>query len=152
MKPHPDFIDVDLPRQVALPGFVLTPLGPSVVQEDFDNVTASTAVLKGTFGDDWPEGLTLEDNAIDMAWHEREFTCRHSFAWVVRDPDGLYLGCVYIYPDIGTRGSAEVVTWIVDRPDRAEISARLTLVLTEWFGEVVPDSVALRWTQSPAPA
>ena len=150
MQPHPDFADVDLPREVTLGTFLLTPLGPSVVQEDFDAVTGSTTVLKGTFGDDWPEGLTLEDNAIDMGWHEREFTARRSFAWVLRELGGLYIGCVYIYPDIGQRGTAEVVTWIVDRPDRAAISSQLKEVLVDWFGTVVPASVTLRWTKSPS--
>lgn len=151
MKPHPDFEQVHLPRNVDLPGFRLTPLDPEAVQEDFDNVTASTALLKGVFGDDWPEGLTLAENAIDMGWHEREFTARRSFAWIARGPDGRYLGCVYIYPEIGSRGAAEVVTWIVDRPDRAEVSARLTAQLTAWFDTVLPTDVALHWTQSPAP-
>lgn len=149
MQPHPDFATTELPIRQELPGFVLSPLTPNEVVEDYEAVMASAAVLEGLFGDPWPVGLTLEENAIDLAWHAREFTARRSFAWVLRDPAGSYIGCVYIYPDIGTTGSAEVITWIIDRPDRAALSTRLTPVLQDWFAKVLPPGVALRWTQSP---
>ena len=59
MEPHPDFADTELPREARLPSFLLTPLAPAVAEEDFEAVTSSALVLKGVFGDDWPEGLTL---------------------------------------------------------------------------------------------
>ena len=50
-------------------------------------------------GSRWPEGLTVEENLIDLAWHHREFTLRHSFAYTVLDPAGeRCLGCAYLYP------------------------------------------------------
>lgn len=149
MQPHPDFANSNVPAQADLPGFSLTPLSPNEVVEDYEAVMASCSVLQGLFGDDWPAGLTLEENAIDLAWHLREFTARRSFAWILRDPDGLYIGCVYVYPDIGTTGSAEIVTWIVDRPDRTALSAQVTPVLKDWFADVLPPGLVLRWTQSP---
>ncbi len=150
MGPHPDFADCDLPRHIDLAGFVLTPLSPEHAVEDFEAVRGSEAVMQGVFGGDWPVGLTLEDNRIDLAWHEREFTARRSFAWILRDDAQTYLGCVYIYPDLGRTGSAEVVTWIVDRADRIALSARLTAVLVPWLETALPAGLSLRWTQSPA--
>jgi len=146
MKPHPDFEDVDLPRFAELPGFRLTPLSPEAVEEDYQAVVSSAGVLTGLFGSDWPLGLTLEDNRIDLAWHDREFTARRSFAWIVRDADGSYLGCAYIYPEIGMRGRAEIVTWIRDRPDRHVLGAALQGQLNAWFDAVLPAGLSLRWT------
>jgi hypothetical protein len=35
-----------------------------------------------------PEGLTLEQNLIDLGWHQKEFQLRRSFAYTVVAPDG----------------------------------------------------------------
>lgn len=149
MDPHPDFADCELPRQAALQGFRLTPLGPGVVGEDFEAVTASADLLEGLFGDDWPRGLTLEENAIDLAWHEREFTSRRSFAWVVRDPVGTYVACAYLYPALGQRGSAKVVAWVRAMDDRHAVATRLRAELETWLPPLLPDGIDLSWRTSP---
>ena len=126
-----------------------TPLAPAVVEEDFAAVTGSESVLVGLFGDDWPKGLTLEENAVDMGWHDREFTARRSFAWVIRDAAGTYLGCAYLYPDIGKTGSGEVVTWMCDTPDRLEQMALFNSAFRDWLAPFLPTGYTLEWT-SPA--
>lgn len=143
MGPHPDFAESALPRSADLSSFLLTPLSPEQTEEDFEVVMSSAAVLN-VFGD-WPAGLTLEANRIDLAWHEREFTARRSFAWIVRSMDGAYLGCVYLYPEMGARGAAEVVSWIRDMPGREGVSDDLVAELEPFFAEYVPDDVALHW-------
>ena len=50
MDPHPDFVNLDLPRSVRLSSFSLTKLSPDQVDEDFDAVTSSVQDLKGLFG------------------------------------------------------------------------------------------------------
>jgi len=149
MDPHPDFAACELPREADLEGFRLTPLGPAVVDEDFEAVTASAGLLNGLFGDDWPLGLTLEENAIDLAWHEREFTSRRSFAWVVRDPKGTYVACAYLYPDLGQRGSAKVVAWVRAMDDRHAVATRLRVELETWLRPLMPDGIDLSWRTSP---
>ena len=138
MDPHPDFATSRPPRSAVLGTFHLTPLDPSVVDEDFAVVTGSSAVLKGLFGDDWPVGLTLSENAIDLAWHEREFTSSRSFAWVIRDGLGTYLGCAYVYPDLGARGSGTVITWMRDRTDRAALLTAFNDVIMGWITAYLP--------------
>ena len=138
MDPHPDFATSRPPRLAVLGTFHLTPLDPSVVDEDFAVVTASSAVLKGLFGDDWPVGLTLSENAIDLAWHEREFTSSRSFAWVVRDDQGTYLGCAYVYPDLGARGSGKVITWMRDGPDRVPLLTAFNDAFMDWIAAFLP--------------
>ena len=149
MEPHPDFANTTFPREAELLGFRLTPLAPEVTVEDFEAVTASANVLRGLFGDDWPIGLTLEENRVDMGWHDREFTALRSFAWVIRTPDGAYLGCAYIYPSIGRRGMAQVITWIRDMPDRDRIAGEFDNQFALWTASYMPASVSLSWTRSP---
>ncbi|MEM9844055.1 MAG: GNAT family N-acetyltransferase [Pseudomonadota bacterium] len=125
--------------------FRLTPLDATVMDEDYEAVTGSAHVLKGVFGNDWPMGLTRQDNLTDLHWHDREFTLRRSFSWVVRDLEDSYLGCAYVFPDPGAGGTAQVYTWIRDRPDRRELNKRLNAALADWFADMLPGDLTLRW-------
>ena len=82
-------------------GFHLRMLTIHDVVKDFDAVIAAAPRLRGAMepGSTWPDGLTLEDNLIDLAWHHREFTIGHSFAYtVMNDAETRCLGCCYINP------------------------------------------------------
>lgn len=151
MKPHPDFSAVVLPRNFALGDFRFTPLSPEFTEEDFEVVTSSSVDLKGFFDDDWPTGLTLDSNRIDLAWHEREFTTSRSFSWIVRDESGLYLGCFYIFPEIASRGHATAALWIKAMERRGEILDAVAQLLQDWCKEALPETVSLTWKYSPAP-
>ena len=149
MDPHPDFADIDLPRHADLSGFILAPLSPEKLDEDFETVTASASVLGGLFGD-WPAGLTREANLIDLAWHEREFTLRRSFSWILRSPDGAYLGCAYLFPTPGARGTADVCLWIRDCPDRVSLLERARQTLAPWLKDRLPAALVLTWREPTA--
>lgn len=144
MDPHPDIADVEMPREADLPSFRLAPLSPEFIDEDYEAVMASAEVLKGQWGD-WPEGLTREEDLIDLAWHEREFTLRRSFSWIVRDREGAYLGCAYLFPAPGRRGEMEGVTWIRDRADRLDLLARLRAELDAWLPGHLPEGLRPDW-------
>lgn len=148
MDPHPDFADIALPREAMLTGVRLTALGPEVLEEDYDAVMASKAALAGFWGD-WPSGLTREEDALDLAWHEREFTLKRSFSWVVRGMEGEYLGCFYLFPDPGRRGAAEAVLWIVDRADRLVRMEAIHRAVSAWIRPQLPPGLVLRWRTSP---
>lgn len=148
MDPHPDFAEVALPRRAHRRGFQMTPLSPAEVDEDYAVVMQTAHLLSDAPGS-WPNGLTLEENLADLAWHEREFTARRSFAWILRDSDGLYLGCFYIYPDLGKRHSARVVLWLRDRPDRRALAKMMKPDLTDWMAASLPEGIALRWECNP---
>ena len=70
-------------------GFHLRMLSIHDVVKDFDAVISARDRLKGLMqpGGTWPDGLTLEENLIDLAWHQREFTIGHSFAYTVMNDD-----------------------------------------------------------------
>jgi hypothetical protein len=90
-----------VPERVEGDGLFLRMLSVHDVIRDFDAVMATSAHLLGFMepGSRWPQGLTVEENLIDLAWHHREFTLRHSFAYTVLEPTGeRCLGCAYLYP------------------------------------------------------
>ncbi|MEQ9039714.1 MAG: hypothetical protein RIE24_15300 [Silicimonas sp.] len=144
MDPHPDFAGIELPRTFDLPGFRLPPLSPEYLDEDYQAVMSSADVLMGLFGD-WPNGLTREADLIDLAWHEREFTLRRSFSWIVRSHAGDYLGCAYLFPAPGRTGQASVVTWIRDTEGRADCLVRVRRELKDWCATRLPPHIDLTW-------
>lgn len=84
----------------------------SDLERDFSAVMESYSDIKAAYPlRSWPDGLTLEKNLIDLAWHQKEFESRRSFAWVIEDRHGAYMGCLYIYPSIAGEDSAEVHWW-----------------------------------------
>lgn len=90
-----------VPQRLEGEGFHLRMLTIHDVVKDYDAVMASRGTRPKVMapGSKWPEGLTLTESLIDLGWHQREFTSRHSFAYTVMDPEeGQCLGCCYIYP------------------------------------------------------
>ncbi len=89
------------PARADGPGFHLRMLTIHDAVKDFDAVMAAALRLRGAMepGATWPDGLTLEENLIDLAWHQREFTIGHSFAYtVMNDDESRCLGCCYLNP------------------------------------------------------
>lgn len=148
MEPHPDFAAVNLPRNVALGRYHLTPLTHAHVDEDYTAVLSTAPLLRDFFGD-WPEGLTREDNLIDLTWHDREFTTKRSFSWIIRDTAGTYMGCFYLSPLLGTCGRCQADMWLCDMSDRTSVARDLKSALTAWLADMIPAHIALNWATSP---
>lgn len=103
------------PRRLQLAGVDLRVLGVDDLHPDYEAVMESGAALNDLFhpGDQWPNGLTLRANMIDLAWHEKEFARRSSFAWGLwRAQTTRYLGSAYVYPDPDSETGAHAVHWI----------------------------------------
>jgi len=112
MKPHPLFLNWQIPTHYQLGSFNLKSLNTaqnardySAIMESVDNIRSAAPQLT------WPKGLTLEQNLIDLAWHQKEFETRRSFAWTIEDGSSEYLGCAYVYPSMDGSRSAEVAWW-----------------------------------------
>jgi hypothetical protein len=105
MKLVPDTFEV--PEKLEHPKFLIRKLCARDVYLDYMAVMSSIEVIKKTRGGDWPSAdLTFEDDLIDLAWHQREFEARSSFAYTVMNNDETEcLGCLYIFP-AGRRGEA----------------------------------------------
>jgi hypothetical protein len=100
----PNFIPASFvpPQRLDHAAFLLRPLCIHDVVKDYDAVMTSIDHLQGVFGpgQSWPRpDLTLEQDLIDLGWHQKEFQCRRSFAYTVMALDeSRCLGCAYIEP------------------------------------------------------
>lgn len=151
-----------VPLRLEGDGFVLRPLTVNDVVKDFDAVVSSTDRLVGHMdpADSWPRGLTLEENLVDLGWHQREFTLRHSFAYTVFSPDGgTCLGCAYIYPCFKQGYDVEVYYWVRTSEAGSGLEARLGRTLRSWLANDWPfrcvaypgrDIAWSAWQQLPA--
>jgi hypothetical protein len=109
--------DFEMPTDLETSRFVLRMLTIHDLVKDYDAVMSSVDHLKSTYSNvnnrNWPDCLTLENNLIDLAWHQREFTIRRSFAYKVVSPDeSAYLGCIYINPTLKRDYDAMVMFWV----------------------------------------
>ena len=112
MKPHPHVEDWNIPKIHSLGSVNLASLTIHDLERDFSAILDSAEAIKAANpGMSWPDGLTREQNLIDLAWHQREFESSRSFAWVIEDRSSEYLGCLYVYPSISGDNTADVRWW-----------------------------------------
>src|SRR5687768_6455590 len=104
------------PERLAHDDLVATPLTREDLDDDVAGINSSVELIQRTRGGGWPTGpVTREDNYVDLVWHEREHREGTSFAYVVRDLEGAYLGCAYLYPmGLRTELAAELLDHDVD--------------------------------------
>lgn len=103
--------------------------------KDFDAVMTSALRLRTVFrpGGRWPEGLTLEQNLIDLAWHQKEFQRRTSFAYtVVRPDESEVLGCLYIDPSPRADHDARIAMWVRASEAESGLDAHLFETAQAW--------------------
>jgi hypothetical protein len=85
--------DFEVPELLETDRFRIRPLAIHDVVKDYDAVMTSREHLWEQFGQAWgwpSEDLTLEQDQIDLAWHQKEAQRRSSFAYAVMRPDS---GC-----------------------------------------------------------
>ena len=91
--------DFKVPSILETDEFRLRMLNVHDVVKDYDAVMTSVEHCKTIWGGNWPQGLTLGQNLIDLGWHQKEFQTRRSFAYTVVQPsEAKVLGCAYILP------------------------------------------------------
>lgn len=119
MTPYPELVPegFKVPNCLENENFRLRMLTVRDVVIDYDAVMTSVEHLRATYsaisGSDWPVGLTLEDDLIDLGWHQREFGLRRSFAYTVVSLDeSRCLGCVYLNPTTKLDYDVEVKLWV----------------------------------------
>lgn len=94
---------VKAPEELLHDDLIAKPLTRSDLKADMDAVNSSLEIIRKTRGGSWPEEAVSEEfDYLDLAWHEREFRDGSSFAYVVYDTIGEYIGCFYLY-GLGSR-------------------------------------------------
>ena len=135
---HP-FVDGDfvVPQQLETEEFRLRMLTVNDVVKDYDAVMSSADHLIAIWpGSGWPDGLTLEQNLIDLGWHQREFQSRSSFAYtVVTLDESRIIGCVYIYPTRKRGYDAEVYLWARESAIGSRPDIKLYDAVDKWLEE-----------------
>jgi|TARA_B100001079_G_C16406875_1_gene514138 hypothetical protein len=108
--------DFEVPEKLEMDRFRLRMLTVNDVVKDYDAVMLSRSKIAGVFGpkSDWPRAdLSLEQDLIDLGWHQKEFQRRSSFAYTVMSADeSVCLGCVYIDPSKQEDTDATVIVWV----------------------------------------
>lgn len=93
--------------------------------------------LNGIFGaySNWPDReLTLEQDLIDLGWHQKEFQRRSSFAYTVMSLDeARCLGCMYIYPPSSEQHDADVYYWARQSEVANGLEERLFESIKNWL-------------------
>ena len=125
----------DAPIEYITKKFVLRQLTIDYVDEDYEVVMSSVDHLyKLMDNSEWPKGLTLEENLIDLGWHQREFTLGHSFAYTVLSPESnKIIGCCYIYPSANPQYEVQVFYWIKENLLKDGLESELGIAIKSWL-------------------
>lgn len=110
--------------------------------KDYDAVMSSREHLWRRFGVLWgwpPEDMTIEQNIVDLGWHQKEFQLRSSFDYAVMSLDETrLLGCVYIDPPCEDGTDADVWFWARQSELASGLESDLEAFLLRWLAQVWP--------------
>lgn len=127
------------PRRLETPDFLIRPITYMDVVKDYEAVMSSREYLWGLFGDSWgwpAEDLSLEQDLIDLAWHQKEAQLNSSYNYAVMSPDeSRLLGCLYLDPPAGPDRDVDVFYWIRTMDGQAGLEARLRQAAEAWIRE-----------------
>jgi len=133
-----------LPREFQVPAVVETArfrLRSITIHDafkDYDAVMSSREHLWARFGKVWgwpPEDMTLEQNIIDLGWHQKEFQLKSTFDYAVMSLDEKrLLGCVYIDPPDEPGTEADVWFWARQSELAHGLENDLHAFLLPWLG------------------
>ena len=132
--------DFHVPRKLETSEFRLRMLTVNDVVKDYDAVMTSAEHLKTIWpGGTWPDGLTLEQDLIDLGWHQKEFQMRQSFAYTVVTPSESHVtGCVYINPTRKRGYDAVVYLWARQSELAGGLERRLHAAVKDWLAREWP--------------
>lgn len=145
--------DFEVPLTLETAEFRLRMLTVNDVVKDYDAVMSSVDHCRTVWPDlGWPAGLTLEQNLVDLGWHQKEFQTRRSFAYTVVDPaESAVLGCVYVEPTKRRGYDAVVFLWARQSALAGGLEERLYAAVTRWlrerwpFGRVAYPGRSIAW-------
>ena len=130
---------VTIPSGIETKDFRVRMLTVNDVVKDYDAVMSSIDHLKGVFGPSstWPSSdLTLEQDLIDLGWHQKEFQIGSSFTYTVMSLDeSRCFGCVYIYPSEKAGYDAMVRLWVRQSEIKNGLEKKLFSAVKKWLSE-----------------
>lgn len=134
--------EFQVPDEVRTDRYRMRPLEVHDVVRDYDAVMSSIEHLQESFGVEygWPtHDLSLEQNLVDLGWHQKEFERRTSFAYAVMSlDDKRELGCVYINPSPVPSYDAMVYMWVRSEETQNGLDQHLESRVRAWISESWP--------------
>ena len=133
--------DFDVPQLLETARMRLRPLSINHAVKDYDAVMTSEERLRNVYdpGGEWPRGLTLEQDIIELGWHQTEFQLRTSFAYTVLSPDeSEVLGCMYIYPTRKPGYDVEITMWVRQSRVAEGLDQHLFETVEAWIADCWP--------------
>ncbi len=131
-----------IPAGLETDDFRLRMLTVNDVVKDYEAVMTSREHLQGLFGPQstWPAAdLSLEQDLIDLGWHQKEFQNRTSFAYTVMNlAETRCLGCLYIYPAKPADYDAQVILWARQSELASGLETRLLATVKQWIAQDWP--------------
>ena len=135
----------NVPECLETEQFKLRMLTINDLAKDYEAVMSSVGHIRSTFSaiseSDWPEQLALEDNFIDLGWHQREFTLRCSFAYtVVALDETRCLGCMHLNPSSKICYDVVISMWVRASELPNNLDSKLYRSVKTWINEDWPFS------------
>lgn len=131
----------EVPQGMQTERLRLRPLTIHDAVKDFAAVVSSEERLRTVYdpGGNWPAGLTLEQNIIELGWHQTEFQLRTSFAYTVVSLDeSEVLGCVYFYPTRKAGYDVEITLWVRESRVAESLDEHLFAAVEAWVDQHWP--------------
>jgi len=123
-------------------GYHLRPITASDAEVDYPAVMGSQPRLWSIFGEawGWPRAsMTYEEDAKDLARHEREIAAHQSFNYaLLDDAETTLLGCVYIDPPEKRGADGEISWWVVDARVGSALERALDALVPQWIATAWP--------------
>ncbi len=135
-------LDFEVPALVETERFRMRSITIHDAFKDYDAVMSSRTHLWARFGLIWgwpSEDLTLEQNIVDLGWHQKEFQLRSSFDYAVVSVDGSrLLGCVYVDPPHVAETDADIWFWARQSELASGLELELEGFLRRWLAQAWP--------------
>jgi len=129
-----------VPEKFEQQEFVIRKLIFDDAELDYKAIMSSINIIQQTRGGNWPSpDLSFKDDQIDLAWHQREFENRTSFAYMVMSSDEKEcLGCLYLYPpgyrnETSKDADVDVSFWVTQKAYDKGLYRTLYKTLDIWL-------------------
>lgn len=131
-----------VPERIVTDQFLIRSITIHDVLKDLDAVMSSREHLWARFGEEWgwpTDELSIEQNLIDLGWHQKEFQLRSSFDYAVMSLDeSRLLGCIYIDPAEEDHVDAEIAYWIRSSELASGLEEELGIFVQNWISQTWP--------------
>ncbi len=134
-------LDFNVPDTLENEHFRIRMLTINDVVKDYEAVMTSIDHLQEMYpSSSWPSHeLTLEQDLIDLGWHQKEFQRRTSFAYTVVSLDEReVLGCLYINPTTKEDYEASITMWVRSSVLDKGLDPILFETVKSWIEEAWP--------------